>query len=330
MKLEILENIPKKLKLFEGKEIRTLVNSETEEIWFVAQDIFQVLGKSSKSGNDFEGLDEDELSVFKIHSGGQMRDFKIVSESGFYSLVMKSRKQIAKPFQKWVSKDVLPSIRKNGFYISKEAKESPSEELINVATGILNTRKATDLKRVKLISVIASYLDTQDYSPRSLQTALVTVYQHLHIKVSGKLAVNILEDELKSSKDNLTVQSTNQLRNSGSTWLIDYTSAMNYYKEEDLDLFDKSFNKILQRVVDMIEMKPTKNADTVISLLKKASRDMVYETTDYISGTTFQGKLANDLKTLIIEYMKGDVLFNEVINLVDDIAGGRSFTLGKS
>jgi hypothetical protein len=40
--------------------------------------------------------------------------------------------------------------------------------------------------------------------------------------------------------------------------------------------------------------------------------------------------LANDLKTLTVEYMKGDVLFNEVINLVDDIAGGRSFTLGKS
>jgi prophage antirepressor-like protein len=49
--------------------------------------------------------------------------FKIISESGLYSLIMRSRKPVAKPFQKWVTKEVLPSIRKTGSYsLQKEEK----------------------------------------------------------------------------------------------------------------------------------------------------------------------------------------------------------------
>ena len=111
------------IKNFQGFEIRTVIIDK--QIWFVARDIFQVLGKATKSGNDFEGLDEDERGVFKIHTSGGVQDMVIVSESGFYSLVMKSRKPIAKPFQKWVTKEVLPSIRKTGTYSLSQEQEKP-------------------------------------------------------------------------------------------------------------------------------------------------------------------------------------------------------------
>jgi len=101
---------------FQNTKIRTvLINSKP---WFFAKDISDILGFSSKSSisNAFKDLDEDELGSFKMNSGGQVREFKIVSESGLYSLIMRSRKAIAKPFQKWVTRDVLPSIRKSGSY----------------------------------------------------------------------------------------------------------------------------------------------------------------------------------------------------------------------
>ncbi len=98
-----------------SSKIRTTLD-ENGNIWFVARDVLDVLGKTSKSGADFQDLEQDELSVFKIHSGGQMREVKIVSESGLYSLIMRSRKPVAKPFQRWITRKVLPSIRKTGSY----------------------------------------------------------------------------------------------------------------------------------------------------------------------------------------------------------------------
>jgi anti-repressor protein len=99
---------------FENNQIRVVVIDN--EPWFIAKDVFKVLGKFSKSGKDFEGLDEDERGVFKIHTSGGIQETTIVSESGLYFLVLKSRKPVAKPFQKWVTKEVIPKIRKTGSY----------------------------------------------------------------------------------------------------------------------------------------------------------------------------------------------------------------------
>jgi len=105
---------------FEANEVRTI--DRDGEAWFVAKDVFAVLGKTSKSGDDFKDLDDDERGVFKIHSGGQAREMVIISESGLYSLIMKSRKPIAIPFQKWVTKEILPQIRKHSVYADTEQR----------------------------------------------------------------------------------------------------------------------------------------------------------------------------------------------------------------
>jgi DNA-binding transcriptional regulator GbsR (MarR family) len=86
---------------FQNTKIRTvLINSKP---WFFAKDISEILGFSSKSSisNALKDLDEDELGSFKMNSGGQVREFKIVSESGLYTLIIRSRKtgsySISKP-----------------------------------------------------------------------------------------------------------------------------------------------------------------------------------------------------------------------------------------
>jgi len=103
-------------KEFKNSKIRTIIING--EPWFIAKDVLEILldNKNPNVGQATKDLEDDELTSFKIMSGGQVREMAIVSESGLYSLILKSRKHIAKPFQKWVTRDVLPSIRNTGSY----------------------------------------------------------------------------------------------------------------------------------------------------------------------------------------------------------------------
>lgn len=102
------------------------------EPWFVAQDICKALGHSN-SRMLLSGLDEDETGVTKVYvrsenGVNQQREVQIVNESGLYTLLMRSNKPEAKPFRKWVAGEVLPAIRKYGFYVHPSARLSRQEE----------------------------------------------------------------------------------------------------------------------------------------------------------------------------------------------------------
>lgn len=85
------------------------------EPWFVAADVCSAL-ELEDTGRATSRLDEDELTRIKIVSGGQNREMLAVNEPGLYSLVLGSRKPEAKAFKRWVTHEVLPSIRQNGYY----------------------------------------------------------------------------------------------------------------------------------------------------------------------------------------------------------------------
>ncbi len=92
-------------------EIRTVtINNEP---WFVAKDVCDILGTTNPS-MAIEGLEDFERSKFNL---GRQGEANVISESGFYTLVLRSRKPIAKPFRLWVTREVLPQIRKTGGYI---------------------------------------------------------------------------------------------------------------------------------------------------------------------------------------------------------------------
>ena len=83
--------------------------------WFVAADLVKVLGfRDPYVATRY--LDDDEKLLHSISVAGQNRETTLVSESGMYALVFKSRKPEAKRFKKWVTDDVLPTIRKTGSY----------------------------------------------------------------------------------------------------------------------------------------------------------------------------------------------------------------------
>ena len=96
-------------------EVRAFLNEDGEP-WFVAKDVCSALGLSNV-GQALASLDEDEKSSITITDGTPGNPNKaIVTEAGFYKLVMRSRKPEAKAFQRWVTHEVLPELRKRGRY----------------------------------------------------------------------------------------------------------------------------------------------------------------------------------------------------------------------
>lgn len=89
------------------------------EPWFVAKDIAEVLDFNHVPSM-LRGLDEDEKDVQKMHTLGGIQEASIINESGLYSLVLRSNKPEAKAFKKWVTSEVLPTIRKHGGYLTPE------------------------------------------------------------------------------------------------------------------------------------------------------------------------------------------------------------------
>lgn len=99
------------LQIFNHQDFGQIrVVEQDGEPWFVAADVCRAL-ELDDTGRATARLDEDELTRIKIVSGGQNREMLAVNEPGLYSLVLGSRKPEAKAFKRWITHEVLPSIR---------------------------------------------------------------------------------------------------------------------------------------------------------------------------------------------------------------------------
>ncbi|MEY3867529.1 MAG: Paenibacillus phage HB10c2 [Cyanobacteriota bacterium] len=98
---------------FNSKQVRAV--KIDGEHWFVAKDLCQIL-EISKHRDAISRLDDDERGSFKMDTPGGKQEMAIVSESGMYALVLSSRKPEAKVFRKWVTSELLPTLRKTGSY----------------------------------------------------------------------------------------------------------------------------------------------------------------------------------------------------------------------
>ncbi len=104
--------------LFETHSIRTI--DRNGEIWFVAPDICAALDITNVS-QAVQRLDDDERSMLNI---GRQPEINIINESGLYSLILRSRKPEAKRFKKWVTSEVLPTIRKTGRFSQTDTRDT--------------------------------------------------------------------------------------------------------------------------------------------------------------------------------------------------------------
>ena len=99
---------------YENANIRTLT-TEDGTPWFVAKDVCGVLGLGNMHSS-LAVLDEDERGLHTMETPSGNQEMTIISEAGLYSLILRSRKPEAKAFKRWVTHEVLPSIRKHGMY----------------------------------------------------------------------------------------------------------------------------------------------------------------------------------------------------------------------
>lgn len=95
--------------------------------WFVLKDVCDILGVSN-SRMVAERLDDDEKGVSQIDTLGGKQKVLVINESGLYHVVLRSDKPQAKPFRKWVTNDVLPTLRKTGSYSMNQQENKPDTQ----------------------------------------------------------------------------------------------------------------------------------------------------------------------------------------------------------
>lgn len=124
------------LQIFKNEDFGEVrVVELNKEPWFVATDICKALDIKNVT-QAINRLDEDERSMFNI---GRQGETNIVNEYGLYNLILSSRKPEAKKFKRWITHEVIPSIRKHGAYMTPEKIEEVlmnPDTIIQLATAL--------------------------------------------------------------------------------------------------------------------------------------------------------------------------------------------------
>ncbi|MEB5758322.1 BRO family protein [Mammaliicoccus sciuri] len=123
---------------FEELPVRTLtVNDEPH---FVGKDVAEVLGYSRADNAIRNHVDEEDKLTHRFSASGQSRNMIIINESGLYSLIFSSKLDSAKRFKRWVTSEVLPTLRKTGSYQVKPLTTSEQIQLIAQGNTELDER----------------------------------------------------------------------------------------------------------------------------------------------------------------------------------------------
>lgn len=130
---------------YKGNEVRTVLRDG--EPWWVLKDVCDIL-ELSNSRMVADRLDDDEKGVSIADTPGGKQEITIVSESGLYSVILLSRKPEAKKFKRWVTHEVLPTIRKHGVYVTPAKLEeimNDPDAWIKVLTALKEERAEKEL-----------------------------------------------------------------------------------------------------------------------------------------------------------------------------------------
>src|SRR5660397_195700 len=138
------------LQVFENKEFGNVrVVEISNQVWFIAKDICEALDLTNPTVA-VDRLDDDERTKFNLGRQGRAN---VVNEYGLYNLVLSSRKKSAKKFKRWITHEVIPSIRKHGAYMTPEAIEKTLTDpdfIIGLANRLKDEQKKTKALETKI------------------------------------------------------------------------------------------------------------------------------------------------------------------------------------
>lgn len=162
------------MQIFSNEQFgQVRVITKDGEPWFVGKDIATILGYKDTSDSLKRHVDTDDKLTRCFTDTGQSREMIVINESGLYSLILGSKLPSAKKFKKWVTSDVLPSIRKHGMYATDELINNP-DLLIAAATKIKEERQArleAEKQRDKLIHQNKLYTTSEIVKELGLKSA---------------------------------------------------------------------------------------------------------------------------------------------------------------
>lgn len=163
------------------------------EPWFVAKDVCDALGIDTNHIR--EALDDDEVNTLRITEGKGNPNKTIITEAGLYSLILRSRKPEAKAFKRWVTHEVLPSIRKSGGYMIAKPEETP-EEIMARALLIANETIERQKSKLEEMKPKALFADAVSASKTSILVGdLAKLLRQNGFEVGQNRLFGILRDQ---------------------------------------------------------------------------------------------------------------------------------------
>lgn len=162
------------IQIFNNEQFgQVRVITKDGEPWFVAKDIANILGYSNSRKAIYDHVYTEDKGVTKCDTLGGSQELTTINESGLYSLIFGSKMESAAKFKRWVTSDVLPSIRKHGMYATDELINNP-DLLIAAATKIKEERAArleAEKQRDKLIHQNKLYTTSEIAKELGLKSA---------------------------------------------------------------------------------------------------------------------------------------------------------------
>ena len=176
---------------FENMEFGKLTVMEKDgEFFFIGKEVAEKLGYSNTRDALVRHVDIDDKADVVFHDGRQRRNMVSINESGLYALILSSKLPQAKDFKRWVTTEVLPSIRKNGGYIKNQEKMS-NEEILANAVLLANHLIAEKEKIIEDLEPKAKYFD--ELVNNNLLTNFRNTAKELHIP--QKVFIQFLIDQ---------------------------------------------------------------------------------------------------------------------------------------
>lgn len=192
----------------EGFTVRAVIKGG--ETWFVARDVCDAL-EIADGRQAVDRLDEDERGGCSIPTPGGVQEVRAVSEAGLYSLVLSSRKPDAKKFKRWVTHDVIPSIRQTGAYsITQTVPAKPLTRLEILNMALESEQRAVALEAEleaarPAVEFMERYVDAEGTQPIRVVAKIVGMKERAFIaflekqgilyRMSGRLTPNAIHME---------------------------------------------------------------------------------------------------------------------------------------
>lgn len=217
---------------FHGQEVRTVtINNEA---YFVGKDVADILGYSNGSRDVNRHVEEDRLK-YRFGTSGQDREMTIINESGLYSLILSSKLPQAKDFKRWVTSEVLPTIRKHGLYAIDDLLENP-----DMAIAALQKLKEERQLRLQAQEEVAQKNQIiQELQPKA-------TYYDLILQSESLVAISVIAKDygMSAKKLNSLLHELKVQYKQGNTWLLYQKYASKGYTQSKTHPIDAERSKM--------------------------------------------------------------------------------------